>query len=278
MSVIVVTDSSACLSADVANELGVEVAPLHVFVGGVDLREGVDKIPDGFAADGPVTTAGASPAELTRLYTRALNRSDGAGVVAVHISRGLSSTFDAAHQAASELGDRVRVVDSGAVGMGLGYAVLSAARAAARGESVEAVHDHAVTAAARSRSFIVVDRLDHLRRGGRIGAAAALLGTALAMKPVLHLSEGKLVLGEKTRTSTKALTKMVEAAAGVAGDKRVALTVHHMLCPERADTVAALLADRIPQVGELQIVPFGAVLGAHVGPGAVGVVICLESS
>lgn len=272
MTVAVVTDSSACLSPGT----GISVAPLHVFVDGVDLREGVDHIPDDFAAHGPVTTAGASVGELVSLYRDALEHSDGDGVVAVHISRGLSGTWEAARGAAAQVSDRIRVVDSGAAGLGVGYAALAAARAAQRGAGLDAVYDEAVATSARTRCFIVVDRLDHLRRGGRIGAAAALLGTALAMKPVLHLSEGKLVLREKTRTSTKALGKLVDAAAAETGDRGAVLTVHHMLADERAGVLADLLHARIPHVSTLDIVPFGAVLGAHVGPGAVGVVVCPE--
>lgn len=274
MTVVVVTDSSACLSVHASERDGVVVAPLHVFVDGVDLREGVDPIPDDFAADGPVTTAGASPDELVRSYRDALARSDGDGVVAVHISRGLSSTWEAARQAADEIGDRVRVVDSASAGMGLGYAALAAAGLATAGADLDAVYDEAVAVSSRVRCFIVVDRLDHLRRGGRIGAAAALLGTALAMKPVLHLSDGRLVLDQKARTSTKAIGKLVDAVAAASGDNGVALTVHHMQAADRAATVAALLRDRIPQVTEVNTAAFGAVLGAHVGPGAVGVVVC----
>ncbi|RRQ25770.1 DegV family protein [Rhodococcus sp. Eu-32] len=277
MSVVVVTDSSACIDDAVARREGMAVAPLHVFVGGADLREGIDPIPDDFAADGPVTTAGASPDELRRIYGDALDRSGGDGVVAVHISRGLSSTWEAARRAAAELGDGIRVVDSGAAGMGVGYAALAASSTAAAGGNLDAVYDAAVSVSARVRSFIVVDKLDHLRRGGRIGAAAALLGTALAMKPVLHLSEGRLVLAEKARTSTKALGKLVNAVASVAGEHGVALTVHHMQCPERAETLASQLAERVSQVDRVDVTPFGAVLGAHVGPGAVGVAVCPDA-
>ncbi|MGB6052529.1 MAG: DegV family protein [Rhodococcus sp. (in: high G+C Gram-positive bacteria)] len=252
------------------------VAPLHVLVDGVDLREGVDNIPDDFTAGGSVTTAGASPGELIGVYREALERSGGAGVVAVHVSRGLSSTWEAARRAAHDIGDRVRIVDSASVGMGLGYAVLAAARAASHGKNADEVYDEAVAVAARCRTFVVVDRLDHLRRGGRIGTAAALLGTALAMKPVLHLNDGKLVLAEKTRTTSKALGKLVDAVADVAGKRGVALTVHHMQCEDRAETVASMLRTRIPEVSQLDIVPLGAVLGAHVGPGAVGVAVCPE--
>ncbi|MGB2948680.1 MAG: DegV family protein [Rhodococcus sp. (in: high G+C Gram-positive bacteria)] len=276
MRVAVVTDSSACLDGRITRDLDIAVAPLHVLVDGVDLREGVDTIPDDFTAGGSVTTAGASPGELIGVYREALERSGGAGVVAVHVSRGLSSTWEAARRAAHDIGDRVRIVDSASVGMGLGYAVLAAARAASHGKNADEVYDEAVAVAARCRTFVVVDRLDHLRRGGRIGTAAALLGTALAMKPVLHLNDGKLVLAEKTRTTSKALGKLVDAVADVAGKRGVALTVHHMQCEDRAETVASMLRTRIPEVSQLDIVPLGAVLGAHVGPGAVGVAVCPE--
>ncbi|MCZ4519066.1 DegV family protein [Rhodococcus ruber] len=277
MTVAVVTDSSSCLPAPLAAERGISVVPLHVLVDGIDHREGVDEIPEHSAAGSPVTTAGASPGELTEVYAAALERSRGDGVVALHISRGLSSTWEAARQAADKVGPAVRVVDSGSAGMGLGFAVLAAAGSAAGGAVLDTVYHCAVAASTTSRCFIVVDRLDHLRRGGRIGTAAALLGTALAMKPVLHISGGSLVLREKTRTSSKALNKLVDAAVAAASDvgddSGVALAVHHMLCAERADDVAAMLASRISGFTSIDVYPFGAVLGAHVGPGAVGVVV-----
>ena len=216
MTVAVVTDSSSCLPATLAAERGIALVPLHVLVDGIDHREGVDDIPEQSTSGKPVTTAGASPGELTEIYAAALERSRGAGVVALHISRGLSSTWEAARQAADHVGSAVRVVDSASAGMGLGFAVLAAAATAAGGAELDEVYRDAVAASTTSRCFIVVDRLDHLRRGGRIGAAAALLGTALAMKPVLHISDGKLVLKEKARTSSKALNKLVDAAVAAA--------------------------------------------------------------
>ncbi|WP_032402404.1 DegV family protein [Rhodococcoides fascians] len=277
MTVAVVTDSSSCLPATLAAERGISVVPLHVLVDGIDHREGVDEIPEHSASGSPMTTAGASPGELAEVYAAALERSRGDGVVALHISRGLSSTWEAARQAADEVGPAVRVVDSGSAGMGLGFAVLTAAGSASGGADLDTVYHCAVAASTTSRCFIVVDRLDHLRRGGRIGTAAALLGTALAMKPVLHISGGALVLREKTRTSSKALHKLVDAAVAAASevgdDSGVALAVHHMLCAERADDVAAMLSARIPGFTSIDVYPFGAVLGAHVGPGAVGVVV-----
>ncbi|CCQ16008.1 DegV family EDD domain protein [Rhodococcus sp. AW25M09] len=277
MTVAVVTDSSSCLPPALAAERGISVVPLHVLVDGIDHREGVDDIPANSISGKPVTTAGASPGELAEVYAAALERSRGAGVVALHISRGLSSTWEAARQAADQVGSAIRVVDSASAGMGLGFAVLTAADSATGGADLDGVYHDAVSAAKNSRCFIVVDRLDHLRRGGRIGAAAALLGTALAMKPVLHISDGTLVLREKARTSSKALSKLVDAvvaaAAEVGDDSGVVLAVHHMQCAERAENVAAMLASRIPLFTSIDVYPFGAVLGAHVGPGAVGVVV-----
>ncbi|MGF7123686.1 DegV family protein [Rhodococcus sp. AG1013] len=271
MPVVVVTDSSACLSPELVDRYGIRVVPLHLLSGGTDLRDGIDDVPDDLSG---VTTSGASPGELGDAYAAALADSCGDGVVAVHISRQLSGTWEAGRQAAHKLGEMVRIVDSESTGMGLGYPALAAARVARAGGSLKSVYQRAVEVAARGRTSIVVDRLDHLRRGGRIGTAAALLGTALAMKPVLHLVDGKLVLREKTRTSTKALAKLVDAAVEQAGAERAAIAVHHSQAPERAEEIAAQLKERIPDVSELIVTEIGSVLGAHVGPGAIGIVVC----
>ncbi|GAA4475795.1 DegV family protein [Rhodococcus olei] len=273
MPVVVVTDSSACLDPETAEELGIRVVPLHVLVDGDDLREGVDPMPADLLAGPSVTTSGASPGELTEAYSRALADSDGDGVVAVHISRQLSGTWEAGRQAAQELGEKVRIVDSQSTAMGLGFAVLAAARAARAGGGLRAVYERAVETADRGRVLFMVDRLDHLRRGGRIGAAAALLGTALAMKPVLHLVDGKLVLKEKTRTATKAIGKLVDGAVALAGDGDVAVAVHHVGAAERADDVGAALRSRLPAASEFVVSELGPVIGSHLGPGAVGVLV-----
>lgn len=271
MSVVVVTDSSACVPHESSEACGLQIVPLHILRDSTDFLEGVDTIPDDLSG---LSTAGASPAELTEAYGRALDLSQGDGVVAVHISRQLSSTWDAGRQAAEEFGGKVRVVDSASTGMGLGFPALEAARFAATGSPLDLVYDRAVDVAERGRAFIFVDKLDQLRRGGRISTAAALLGTALAMKPLLHLVDGKLVLKEKTRTSTKALARLVDAAVERAGRSRVAVAVHHMKARERAEGIAAQLSERIPNVAETVVTDFSAVLGVHVGVGAIGVVVC----
>ncbi|AOW92953.1 fatty acid-binding protein DegV [Rhodococcus sp. WMMA185] len=275
MPVVVVTDSSASLEPELVERYGIRVVPLHVLAGDEDLREGIDPVPADLTG---VTTSGASQNELSEAYAEALDSSGGAGVLAVHISRQLSATWEAGRQAAQKFGGNVRIIDSQSTGMGLGYPVLEAARAAKGGAALETVYRRAVDVASRGHCLIVVDKLDQLRRGGRIGTAAALLGTALAMKPVLHLVDGRLVLKEKTRTGTKAVAKMVDAAVEYAGQGRTAIAVHHMDARRRADAVAAQLKDRIPQISDIVVTDFSAVIGAHVGVGAVGIVLCPEPS
>lgn len=273
VAVVIVTDSSACIDSELIERFGIRVVPLHILSGTQDLCEGVDPTPDDLSG---VTTSGASSSELSAAYAEALAASEGDGVVAIHISRQLSGTWDAGRVAAQEFGGSVRLVDSHSAGMGLGYPVLAAARTAGTGATLGTVYRRAVDVASHGSCLIVVDRLDQLRRGGRIGAAAALLGTALAMKPVLQLLDGRLVLKEKTRTSTKALAKMVDAAVEQAGLDKTAVAVHHMRAPERAELVAEQLRERIPQVSEIVVTDFSAVIGAHVGIGAIGVVLCPE--
>ncbi|MEE2057724.1 DegV family protein [Rhodococcus artemisiae] len=269
MSVVVVTDSSCCLDPKMAERYDIRIVPLHVISDGRDYREGIDELPEDLSG---ATTSGPSPAELLEVYTRAFDDSDGDGVVAVHLSRLLSGTWEAAKNAADSFGDRVRLIDSQNTAMGLGFAALEAARAAESGADLDDVYSRAVEVAASGRTLLVVDRLDHLRRGGRIGTATALLGTALAMKPVLHLVDGKLVLREKTRTMTKAMAKLVDGVVAEAG-RTPLLAVHHRGAPERAQLLVEQLAERIPDAAELLTCEIDGVLGAHVGPGAIGIVV-----
>ncbi len=192
MPVVVVTDASSCLPADLLDTWAIRIVPLHVLLGGDDLRDGVDEIPDEIYQR-HATTAAATPAELDAAYRQALADSGGDGVVAVHISSALSGTYDAAQRTAAEIGPAVRVIDSRSAAMGTGFVALAAARAAADGGDLESVAEAANSAVSRSHAFIVVHRLDNLRRSGRIGGAKAWLGTALGLKPLLRIEDGKLI-------------------------------------------------------------------------------------
>ena len=273
---IVVTDSSARLPDDAVAEWGIRVVPLHVLVGGDDLRDGVDEVPADLYQR-HVTTAGASPTELAAMYRAALSDSGGDGVVAVHISTELSSTIGAAEHAAREFDGAVRVVDSKSAGMGTGFVALAAARAARHGDDLNAVAAQAESTVPKVHAFLVVQRLENLRRSGRISATAFRLGTALALKPLLRIDSGKLVLAQRIRTTSKAIVAMVEQVLEVVGERRAALAVHHVDNPAAAAEVAATLAGALPGCGPAIVTDLGPVLGVHLGPGAIGVVLALES-
>ena len=275
--VAVVTDSTAYLPPGMADRHGVSEVPLHVVLGDRTGTEGEEVSPGDVAQAFAerrlrVTTSRPTPDEFARAY-----RSLGAScVVSVHLSAELSGTCDAATTAAAEVerdGIEVRVVDSRSLAMGLGFAVLAAARAAADGQPMPAVVDAAQRRAAATRTMFYVDTLEHLRRGGRIGAAAALLGTALAVKPLLHVEDGRVAALEKVRTTSRALARLQDLAVQHAGDAPVDVAVQHLAAPERAEALAERLRERVPALGDLHVSEVGAVVGAHVGPGLLGVVV-----
>lgn len=275
--VVVVTDSTAYLPDGLADELSVRVVPLQVVLGGRSGAEGSEVTPAqvaaALAAWVPVSTSRPTPAEFAAVYREALE--GGAdGVVSLHLSRELSGTWDSARLAAAEVGaGSIRVVDSRSAAMGLGFAVLAAAEAAAKGGSREEVYAAAVGTAERTTTLFYVDTLEHLRRGGRIGAAQALLGTALSVKPILHVREGRIVPLEKVRTVSKGIARLEALAVAAAGDGPADVAVHHLAAAERAAQLAERLRSRLPRVRQFYASEVGAVVGAHVGPGVLGVVV-----
>lgn len=274
MSVIVVTDSSARLLPDELKQWDIRQVPLHVLVDGIDLRDGVDEVPYDIHSRPRATTSGASPAALLDTYQQALADSNGDGVVAVHISAALSGTFSSAVHVAREFGPSVRVVNSRSAAMGVGFTAIAAAREASSGADLDAVEATARSAVPRTHAFIVVHRLDNLRRSGRIGTAASWLGTALSLKPLLRLDvDGRLVLDQRIRTLTKAHAAMVERVAEVVGDHTANIAVHHVDNHDGADELGAALTTRLPQIQSLTVSDMGPVLSIHVGAGATGVVV-----
>jgi DegV family protein with EDD domain len=275
--VAVVTDSTAYLPAGVADKHGIGVVPLHVVLGLDTGAEGVEVQPADVAAALSerriaVSTSRPTPSEFAAAYRACA----GSCVVSVHLSGALSGTVDAAQLAAAEVageGIEVRVVDTATIAMGLGFAVIAAAEAATGGASADDVEAAAVTAAAATTTLFYVDTLEHLRRGGRIGAAAALFGAALAVKPLLHVVDGRIALLEKVRTAGKALSRLESLAIARAGDGPVDLAVHHLAAPDKAGALAERLRAAVPGLQSLYVSEVGAVVGAHVGPGLLGVVV-----
>jgi DegV family protein with EDD domain len=274
----VVTDSTCYLPDGLAAQHEIGVVALHVVLGDRTGTDGVDVSPAEVAAAlterrVQVSTSRPTPEEFAEAY-----RATGSScVVSVHLSAALSGTSDAARLAAQQVADEgieVRVVDSRTIGMGLGFAVLAAAETAAGGADVAAVEQRAREVAGRTDMLFYVDTLEHLRRGGRIGAAAALLGTALAVKPLLHVVDGAIAPLEKVRTASKALARLEDLAVQRAGEGPVDIAVHHLRSREKAAALSERLRDRLDGVGTVHCSEIGAVVGAHVGPGMLAVVVC----
>ncbi|MEP7055390.1 MAG: DegV family protein [Actinomycetota bacterium] len=274
-SVTVVTDSTAYLPAGVAERYGLKVVPLHVRLGDREFEEGVELAPSEFVdwikrPGRRALTSQPSAQAFDAAYSAA-----GDAVVSVHISSVLSGTCGAARLAAERCGKPVRIVDSRNVAMGLGFAVIAAAEAAANGAGLAETAEAAEHAAARCRTTFYVDSLEYLRRGGRIGAARSLVGAALSVKPLLHILDGEIAVLERIRTSSKALARLEDVAALTAGHAQIDLAVQHLGSPDRAAEVADKLRARISNLRSLHLSELGPVVGAHVGPGTVGVVVHL---
>ncbi|MFJ4678329.1 DegV family protein [Kitasatospora sp. NPDC088783] len=302
-----VTDSTAYLPQQAVDRHRIRVVPLSVAVGDEVFAEGVEISPKDVAealrSKQRVTTSRPSPETFAAAY-RAAAEAGARGIVSIHLSAELSGTAEAAQLAAAEVSIPVRVVDSRLVGMALGSCVLAAAESAqaldaaragsasggaggtvgGRGAAadtdagaVEADLDRVVAAAedraAGTASFFYVDTLEHLRRGGRIGTAQALVGSALAVKPLLHLAGGRIEPLEKVRTASRAIARLEEIAVERAGQQSVDITVHHLAAENRAEPLAERLRERVPGLKELYVSEVGAVIGAHVGPGLLAVVV-----
>ena len=278
--VAVVTDSTAYLDPSVCGERGITVVPLQVVISGRPYAEGVDVGPDDVADAlrrwAPVTTSRPNPSALLDAYEAAA-RDGAAGVVSLHLSADVSGTVEAAQLAARESSVPVEVVDSRSMGMGLGFAVLTASDAARQGAGLQEVAAAARVRAERTTALFYVDTLEYLRRGGRIGAAQAFLGTALAVKPLLHLAQGRIEPLEKVRTASRALARLqelaLEAAAAAGDGATVDVAVHHLASPDRAESLAAALRHKLGGGGDVLVAEVGAVIGAHVGPGMIAVVV-----
>ncbi len=273
---VVVTDSTASLPPEVAQERGIVVVPLQVVIGATVYDEGADGATPELVAQAlkdfrPVSTSRPSPAALLEVYEKAA--SEGAdAVLAIHLSGDMSGTHESALLAAGDASIPVTVVDSRQVGVATGYAAVSAADVLDAGGSAEEAAAAARRRADLATSLFYVDTLEYLRRGGRIGAAAALLGGALAVKPLLRIDDGRVANLERVRTSARALSRLEDLIVEAAGDLDVDVCVSHLANPDRAADLAARLGNRLATnldgrdvwCGEL-----GAVLGAHVGPGMV---------
>ncbi|WP_432479651.1 DegV family protein [Nocardioides sp. GXQ0305] len=277
---VVVTDSTASLPEDLVTALGITVVPLQVVVGATPYEEGAegatpDTVAEALREFVPVSTSRPAPAAMLEVYERLA--ADGATeIVSVHLSSEMSGTYESAQLAAQQAPVPVVAVDSRQVGIATGFAVVTAAEVVAEGGDAGAAAEAARRRASETTSLFYVDTLEHLRRGGRVGAAAALLGGALAVKPLLAIEDGRVVNREKVRTAARALARLEELAVAAAGERPVDVGVAHLASEERGAALASRLAERLADNLEGRDVhcgEVGAVLGAHVGPGMLAVCV-----
>ncbi len=270
MAVSVVTDSTSDIPAELAAELGVAVVPATVFFGEESFKDGVEISPDEFyrrltASKVAPTTTQPSVGDFLEVYKPLVEA--GRGVVSVHVSGKLSGTVNSARLAAAELpGAAIEIVDTELASAGTTLAAKAAAEAAQAGADAPAAAEAARSSAANTSVKFTLDTLEYLRRGGRIGGAQALVGSLLALKPVLKLENGEVHPDEKVRSRAKAVERMKEIASQGAPYEEVAMM--HSSSEEEASAMAAHLAGLTEK--PVLAVRIGASIGAHTGPGALG--------
>jgi DegV family protein with EDD domain len=283
----VVTDSTSSLGSAESVRAGLFVVPLQVVIDGTSRPEAAeDGDPDAarpsmvaraLRAGKRVTTSRPSPEAFQAVYATCAERGADA-VVSVHLSGEMSATVDAATRAAQGAPLPVTVVDTRVAAMALGFAALSGARAAAAGAAAEEVAALVRARARVSSTYFLVPSLEHLHRGGRIGAASALLGSALSVKPLLTLAHGRIQPLERVRTTAKARARLEELGVGaltVAAEQHpsVDVAVHHLDDPVGASQLAERFRGRVSADVRVVVSELSAVLGVHVGPGTLGVVV-----
>ena len=272
MTVTIVTDSSARLPAPIRERYRIEQVPMHVLTADQDLLEDVDEIGPDIFNDPQTTTSGVSPADLEAAYEKAVDLSDGDGVIAVHLSRRFSGTWGSARLAAEKFQGRIRVVDSRTVGLGVGFAAIAAAQTAETGADMDRAYEAAIRVGSTTECLLCVQQLENLRSSGRIGATTRLFASALAIKPILRVVDGTLALKEKQRTMSKAIAKMIDTAVDVAERRPITLGVQHCDAPELAEQIIDSLQSKLTITSLVQS-DLGPVLSRHVGSGAVGIAV-----
>jgi DegV family protein with EDD domain len=274
--VALVTDSTAYIPQELVDKYHITVIPQVLIWGEETYRDGIDILPEEFynrlrKASVMPSTSQAMPSAFINVFNELLNQDY--HVLAVLISEKLSGTLASAIQAKAMLpeGAPVELVDSRTTSMAMGFLVLEAARAAEQGASLAEAKEFVEKNQDKTGIFVTVDTLEFLHRGGRIGGGARFLGTALNIKPILELVDGKLEAVERVRTRSKALNRVVQLVEQrIDGRTPVHLASLHANCPEDAEQMLKSLKEKM-DVKETLVSTVSPVVGTHVGPGTVGI-------
>lgn len=271
----IVTDSSAHLPQHLIEQYCIHVVPLKVMFGADTYREGIDITNQQFyemletAKDLPTTTQ-PSAGEFLEVYERLA--AEGDEIISIHLPSKLSGTHNSAMTAARMLPEtRITVVDTSWISVALGMLVIEAAKAAKSGRGRDEVLHLIEELSSRMNIIFVVDTLEYLQRGGRIGGASALLGTLLRIKPILHLKDGQIEPLDRVRTKRAALRRLLEVFEERVGGPGASVHIgvlHANALPE-AKTIEAEIRARF-DVAESFFSEVGPVIGTHTGPGCVG--------
>ena len=273
--IAIVTDSSAYIPEEAMKGLNIHVVPLWLIWDGETFQDGIDIQPPAFyqrlkESKTLPTSSQPSAQEFADFYRKIAKEAD--AIVSVLVSSKISGTIASAQAAAAELPElNIKIVDTLSCAMGLGLIVLSAARAAAQGKSVEEVVSAAEQAREKIHMLFVVDTLEYLFKGGRITGGKHLLGTAFNIKPILHFHEGQIKPLTQTRTKHKAIAQLLEIVQERLGDKKmIEAAAMDVNAPEEGNAVAEMLKERFgpSSLHRAQVSP---VVGTHVGPGTIGV-------
>ena len=281
MAIKVVTDSTSDLPADVAESLGIEVVPLNVHFGSDVYKDRVNLMPDAFydkLINGDIlpTTSQPSVGEFIDVYERL--GSDADGIVSVHLSEKLSGTMNAARQASQQANADcpIEVVDTFQVSMGVGICAMEAAEVANSGGNMNQVILAARNAVTRSQCFFMLETLEFLQKGGRIGKAQALIGNLLKIRPMLMLQEGEVHPLGRERTRRKGIAKLVdtvEELAPISG-----LAVMYSTGPDEAQTLAQNVSKFMIEGREPMMLQIGPVIGTYAGPDTLGIALISAKS
>ena len=271
--VAIVTDSTADLPPELVEELGVTIVPLQVIFGDEAYREGVEITTEEFyerlvKSRQLPTTSAPSVGDFQEVYERLLEEVD--SIVSIHIGAKLSGTIQAAQTARQSLAkpERIEIVDSQAVSVAIGFATMEAVEAARAGAKLAEVKAAAESAVQRTHVRFMLDTLEYVRRGGRIGRARAYMGTLLRVKPILSFREGEVYPEERVRTRARGLERMIQWAVRHQKVKRA--VVAHATTLDEAESIRERLAMAFPSV-KVYLIRFGPVLATHGGPGTIGV-------
>jgi DegV family protein with EDD domain len=277
--VIVVSDSSASIPPDLAEELGIQIVPILLTVDGQTFRDGQEISSEQVyqwlrSSKRLPTTSAPSVGDFLRVY--AAVSEEASGIVSIHISPKLSAIYNSAFTASQLIEEvPIQLINCRTAAMGQGFVVLEAARAAAAGADLESVVARATEVASKVSLLATLGTLEYLHRGGRIGGAATLLGTVLQIRPVLYVADGHVDVFARPRTNAKALRVMLDYLAERAAGRPIHVAILHADEPEEAEALRARIEESFVCT-ELYITPLTAVMGAHTGPGVLGIAFWVE--